>query len=99
MENDIKICIVSNRLPVTITKQNGKCCLRQSNGGLAAALKTVYENKNSLWIGWPGISTEDEKEQQEITELLKPLRLVPVFLSHTEWDGLYNGFSNNLLRP
>ena len=99
MENDIKICIVSNRLPVTITKQNGKFCLTQSNGGLATALKTVYENKNSLWIGWPGIITEDEKEQQEITELLKPLRLVPVFLSHTEWDGFYNGFSNNLLWP
>lgn len=99
MESEIKICIVSNRLPITIVKKDGKFHLECSNGGLATALKTVYENKNSIWIGWPGIITDDEEEQRIITELLRPLRLVPVFLSYKEWDGFYNGFSNNLLWP
>lgn len=99
MEEDFKIVIVSNRLPVTVIKKEGKFCLDQSNGGLATALKTVYENKNSIWIGWPGIITDDESEKNEINELLKPLRLIPVFLSFEEWEGFYNGFSNNLLWP
>lgn len=99
MKEEFKIGIVSNRLPVTIVKKEGKFCLEQSNGGLATALKTVYENKNSVWIGWPGIITENENEKKEIIELLKPLRLIPVFLTYEEWDGFYNGFSNNLLWP
>lgn len=90
--------IISNRLPVKISKNNGKYTLKKSEGGLATGLGDVYKNGPMLWIGWPGIDIP-KKDQPEITKKLAALNLIPVFLTQEEINLYYEGFSNEVLWP
>lgn len=94
-----KTFIVSNRLPITIVRIADGFSIKPSSGGLATALQSVFQQQNSRWIGWPGIIAESKEEEEEITQLLKPLRCIPVFLTKNELHGYYNGFSNAILWP
>ena len=51
--------IVSNRLPVSVSKVDGKITYTPSNGGLATAMSSVNVQGEQLWIGWPGIASDD----------------------------------------
>jgi len=93
-----KTIILSNRLPVKITEQNGEYILRSSEGGLATGLGSVYKQGNNVWIGWPGIDIPKER-QEEVKKLLAPLNLIPVFLTTDEINLYYEGFSNEILWP
>ena len=86
-----KTIIISNRLPVKITEQNGEYVLRPSEGGLATGLGSVYKGGNNIWIGWPGIEVPPER-QEEVTDKLAKLNLVPVFLTAEEINLYYEGF-------
>ena len=90
--------IISNRLPVKISKNNGKYSLQSSEGGLATGLGDAYKNGNMLWIGWPGIDIPP-KDQPQIKERLAKMNLVPVFLTQEEINLFYEGFSNEVLWP
>ncbi len=61
-----RLLIVSNRLPLNLSKDKGKLRVERSVGGLATGIGAVYKSKESLWIGWPGYSGEklpsEEKE-------------------------------------
>lgn len=98
MPNKNKTIIISNRLPVKITEQNGAYILRPSEGGLATGLGSVYKDGNNIWIGWPGIEVPAER-QKEVTKKLASLNLIPVFLSNEEINLYYEGFSNEVLWP
>jgi len=93
-----KTIIISNRLPVKITEQNGEYILRPSEGGLATGLGSVYKDGNNIWIGWPGIEVPPER-QKEVTRKLAGLNLIPVFLTNEEINLYYEGFSNEVLWP
>ncbi|MFZ1484322.1 MAG: bifunctional alpha,alpha-trehalose-phosphate synthase (UDP-forming)/trehalose-phosphatase [Candidatus Saccharimonadales bacterium] len=96
-----KRVIVSNRLPVTVKKIDGKLSYTQSNGGLATALSSFTSKRNSLWIGWPGLAEEDvtEQEKRDITRELKKRNCHPIFLTRKQLDRFYNGYSNGVLWP
>ena len=98
MTGDNRTIIVSNRLPVKITEQNGEYILRPSEGGLATGLGSVYKTGNNVWIGWPGIEVP-ENRQSEVREKLAKLNLIPVFLTNEEINLYYEGFSNEILWP
>jgi trehalose 6-phosphate synthase/phosphatase len=96
-----RIIIVSNRLPVTLVcTENGEVEVKASSGGLATALKSVHnksdkEDSKSVWIGWPGVSLENDKLQM----LLAPLRCIGVDVTATEVASFYDNFSNGVLWP
>jgi len=94
-----RILIVSNRLPVKLYEVNEKLEVESSAGGLATGLKSYHKDNNSLWIGWPGINTEDTVRQQEIEVILKQEHCAPVFLTDKLVDEYYDGFSNATLWP
>ncbi len=97
-----RILIVSNRLPVTIERRKGTFHYRQSTGGVATGLSSMYKSHKSVWIGWPGISTDKlgADERQEITERLETeFNCHPVFLSQRELSLYYEGFSNKTIWP
>ncbi len=94
-----KTIIVSNRLPVKISENNGEYQMSPSEGGLATGLGSVYKQNDNIWIGWPGIEITDEKGRSEVTKELKKLSLLPVFLSQEEISQYYEGFSNAVLWP
>ncbi len=94
-----KTIIVSNRLPVNVTKENGNLLLKNSIGGLATGLGSIYKEANNLWIGWPGIHINQGIERIHVTEKLKDENMHPVFLTQKEIKNYYEGFSNETLWP
>lgn len=95
------VIIVSNRLPVSVKKVDGKLEFYPSVGGLATGLASYADDKRNKWIGWPGIPSDklNEKERQQITEELEQHNCFPVFLTQKQLDNFYNGFSNSVLWP
>jgi trehalose 6-phosphate synthase len=50
-----RLIVVSNRLPVTISKDaNGEYQFAMSSGGLVSALSGCKKKMSFTWIGWPG---------------------------------------------
>lgn len=97
-----KILIISNRLPITVTKSNDSILINKSIGGLATGLKSYHEESDSLWIGWPGIANEDinENEKDIIQEkLTSSFQCLPIFLSQKDINQYYFGFCNNTIWP
>ncbi|WP_316814636.1 bifunctional alpha,alpha-trehalose-phosphate synthase (UDP-forming)/trehalose-phosphatase [Pedobacter nyackensis] len=93
-----KTIIISNRLPIKITEENGEYKLSPSEGGLATGLGSIYKQGNNIWIGWPGIEVPVDR-QAEVTKKLADYNLVPVFLTVDEINFYYEGFSNEILWP
>jgi len=93
-----KTIIVSNRLPVKITQEDNELLFNSSEGGLATGLGSIYKEEDNIWIGWPGMIIEKE-EEKGVTEKLKELNLIPVFLEDSDIKGYYEGFSNEILWP
>jgi len=93
-----KTIIISNRLPVKITEENGEYKLSPSEGGLATGLGSVYKQGHNIWIGWPGIEVPEER-QAEVIQKLAEFNLIPVFLTAEEINLYYEGFSNEILWP
>jgi trehalose 6-phosphate synthase/phosphatase len=95
------VIIVSNRLPVSVKKIDGRLDFYPSVGGLATGLAAYAKNRRNKWIGWPGIASEDvtEDEKEQITRILAKDNCYPVFLSRKQLDDYYNGYSNSILWP
>jgi trehalose 6-phosphate synthase/phosphatase len=94
-----KTIIISNRLPVKISESNGQFELRQSEGGLATGLGSIYRQGDNIWIGWPGIEVYSEDQENTIKNQLSEINLSPVFLTQEEINLYYEGFSNETLWP
>ena len=95
-----RVLIVSNRLPVTVTRVDGVLHARPSAGGLATGLRRHHERAGGLWIGWPGYADLlGGVPSAELARLLAPLRAVPVPLSADEITRYYEGIANGVLWP
>src|SRR4051794_35180966 len=96
-----QVIIVSNRLPVSVKKEDGKLNFYPSLGGLATGLSSYVDDRKNRWIGWPGIASEEltAKERQIVVEELAKRNYTPVFLTKKQIDDFYNGYSNTLLWP
>lgn len=94
-----KTIIVSNRLPVKISKEDEKLVYKPSEGGLATGLGSIYKQGDNVWVGWPGLSVDSEENKKDITENLAKENMHPVFLTAQEIEDYYEGFSNETLWP
>lgn len=99
-----RLVIVSNRLPVVISKENdGSIKTVTGSGGLVTALAPVIKNRGGVWIGWPGsVSAEDEpKVADALTKASRTagFKLLPLSLSEDEVKNYYEGFSNEIIWP
>ncbi|MFL2616478.1 MAG: trehalose-6-phosphate synthase, partial [Flavobacteriaceae bacterium] len=96
-----KNIIVSNRLPIKITKINGSFDFKPSTGGLATGLSSIHKNNKSLWVGWTGQSSEtiNDEENNYINQNLKKLKLSQIRLNSEEINDFYFGMSNKCLWP
>ena len=96
-----KIIIMSNRLPMKISKRGGEIKLKESVGGLATGLKTLDIEEKIFWIGWTGMEeekfTRDEKESVE--KRLRKKDVHPIFLSRQQVKDYYLGFCNRSIWP
>ncbi len=96
-----QVIIVSNRLPVSVKKDNGKLSFSTSIGGFAAPLASYVKDSKNHWIGWPGIASDEltAKDREAIVTELAKRNCSPVFLSQREIDNFYSGYSNAVLWP
>ena len=95
-----RLIIVSNRLPVTVTHDDGQFALENSVGGLATGLRDLHERSDTLWVGWPGQTRQlDDATRADLDRRLAERRTVPVWLAAEEVARFYAGFSNEVLWP
>ena len=96
-----KNIIVSNRLPVQANKVGDEWSFTPTSGGLATGMKSFHKEGDSLWVGWPGVSSDilDDNSKKQIHEDLEKIRYCPVSLDNNELDHFYFGFSNKCLWP
>jgi trehalose 6-phosphate synthase/phosphatase len=67
----MRLIVVSNRLPITITEEKGEFKIKESVGGLVTGLSsylsTIRESSldrsEFIWVGWPGISAAGHKQE------------------------------------
>ncbi|MGE5809912.1 MAG: bifunctional alpha,alpha-trehalose-phosphate synthase (UDP-forming)/trehalose-phosphatase [Ignavibacteria bacterium] len=104
----MRLLIVSNRLPITIEKKEGKLSLKESSGGLVSGLSSYLDSlKGSsfpskteyVWIGWPGIEIEEKIQAELKLKILNEYRSYPVFLPESLMENFYEGFCNNTIWP
>jgi trehalose 6-phosphate synthase/phosphatase len=103
----MRLLIVSNRLPVSLKKENGKFEFEKSAGGLVSGLtdyldglgKSEGEITDYIWMGWPGMTIEKEDENYVRKTVQKKYNASPVFLSQKLMDKVYLGFCNKTIWP
>ena len=89
-----KTLLVSNRLPVRLD-ENGNAV--RTTGGLASALAGA--EVDAIWVGWPGVRTEEIGDADAVSSAMSKIGVKPVFLSGKEYAGFYEGYSNGTLWP
>jgi len=96
-----RLLIISNRLPVSVVKRGESLRFQASAGGLVTGVSALQKLYNLKWIGWPGIAQEklNKEEKDRIKKQLKKNNYFPVFLSQSDIDNYYSGFSNKTLWP
>ena len=92
--------IVSTRLPMSVSKENGKLRYSKASGGLATAMSSLKDD-DMVWIGWCGIASDDlsSKDKQAIRDEFAKHGFVPVFLTKSQIALFYEGYSNDTLWP
>lgn len=100
--------IVSNRLPFTITMEDGKPIFTTSSGGLVSALKSyisqnhrsLHQPPESLWIGCSNYTESAFRKMiGENHYTHQGYTVHPVFMTNEVRDKYYHGFSNDTIWP
>jgi len=96
----VKNVIVSNRLPIQLSKLENSFDITSSSGGLATGVNSIRDD-NSVWIGWSGVKSEEftTKSNNHIKKILREQNLIKVELSSVEIENYYYGLSNKSLWP
>ncbi|NJB66888.1 trehalose 6-phosphate synthase [Desulfobaculum xiamenense] len=98
--NSVRLLVVSNRLPISLSRCGEGWSVEQGKGGLVTALAPVLRNRGGDWIGWPGSGCDDD-----LTPYLSAFskkagyNLHGVNLTEDEVQGFYQGFSNEIIWP
>ena len=103
----MRLLVVSNRLPVTITEREGKLKFQKSAGGLVSGLSVYLDllksssivEKKYVWVGWPGIAIADKKKEEVKAKLQAEVDSYPVFITEKDMDKFYHGFCNKTIWP
>jgi trehalose 6-phosphate synthase/phosphatase len=103
----MRLVIVSNRLPFTVSVKEGALGFNVSSGGLTTGLWSYLERGAArpgerldfLWLGWPGATVAPEHEEAVKAYAAKEFKALPLFLPEEKMDRFYYGFCNKTLWP
>ena len=99
-KDDQRLIVVSNRLPITISKDaSGEYHFKMSSGGLVSALSGCKKHMSFTWIGWPGFYIPVKDREIVDKRLAEEFHCQAVYLEDDVADKHYNGFSNSILWP
>ncbi|MGA1796508.1 MAG: alpha,alpha-trehalose-phosphate synthase (UDP-forming) [bacterium] len=96
-----RLVVVSNRLPIVITRgPDGAWLIKRGSGGLVTALAPVLRNRGGLWIGWTGkVGRADFLEPSDQGMKQIGYTIKPVVLKEEDIKLYYYGFSNEIIWP
>ncbi|MGD8979225.1 MAG: trehalose-6-phosphate synthase, partial [candidate division WOR-3 bacterium] len=95
-----RILVISNRLPLTVTKRENRIRYHSSVGGLATGLSSLSKTYQNVWVGWPGIAAERVKtDKMRIKRKLRQENCHPVFIRQYDIEHYYYGFCNRTIWP
>lgn len=94
-----RLVVVSNRLPITLKRAYDGWESKKSAGGLATAMDPILSRTGGIWIGWSGDASgvEDEERQAILSEWRERENCYAVDLPPEIVEGFYEGFSNQTL--
>ena len=103
----MRLVIVSNRLPVTISKELPAAETKRSIGGLVTGISSYLATIGNgqtcfddyVWVGWPGAFIEPNEWPALPDAGNNRSALVPVFLDEHLVQQYYYGFCNKILWP
>ena len=107
----MRLIVVSNRLPFTVSFAGGRPCFEASPGGLTTGLSSYLVPSvtstatphagppDYLWLGWPGGAVPAEHRQTVTDYGRTNHKAVPVFLEQECMERFYHGFCNRTLWP
>ena len=103
----MRLVVVSNRLPFTVSLKEGVPRFKVSSGGLTSGLWSylerglagVSERPDFVWVGWPGASIPPEHQAAVAEYGVRKFKAMPVFLPEQSMDRFYHGFCNKTLWP
>jgi len=101
-KSEQRLVVVSNRLSVSLEKAKGELKYKASVGGLATGMSSICGQRESLWVGWPGLAAEeleDSRWREVHSRLRERYDAEPVPLSRQDLDEFYYGFCNNTIWP
>ena len=106
-EYGMRLVIVSNRLPFTVSFKDGKPGYSMSSGGLSTGLWSYLEKRAAdsgngsdfLWVGWPGADVPPEHQDAVREHAKEHFKACPVFLTEESMERFYHGFCNRTLWP
>lgn len=102
----MRLVVVSNRLPFTVSFKEGVPQFKPSAGGLTTGLWSYLDRKaqdgverpDYLWMGWPGATIPPEHEAA-VRAYGEQFKSSPVFLPEESMDRFYLGFCNKTIWP
>lgn len=94
-----RLIVVSNRLPITVTREESGCHVRRSSGGLVSALMPAFRQHGGCWIGWPGTDQDSAIGGMLNAQSGAGCSFRPVFLDESEKRCFYYGWSNEIIWP
>jgi len=103
----MRLVVVSNRLPFTVSFVEGSPQFKPSAGGLTTGLWSYLDRKpgegtdrpDYLWMGWPGASVPPEHEPAVRSYAEQHFKSSPVYLPEESMDRFYLGFCNKTIWP
>lgn len=98
MNHEPTTVIVSNRLPVTVSRSAGELKITKSPGGLVTGLADVHRSEGGLWVGHAGVFGSGA-DFQEVRQKLLQGRFVAVPIEEQEYNAYYGGMSNGTIWP
>lgn len=96
-----RLIVVSNRLPLTLRKEEGSWKTERSSGGLATAMNPLLRKIGGEWIGWPGGKAEEDDEERSaiLRNWEQTERCIAVSLPAETAARFYEGYANQTLWP
>src|SRR6516164_4713129 len=102
-----RLIIISNRLPISVDRDEGKIIVRQSSGGLVSAIKSYFEKDQAnagrftmnVWVGVADFLLEEWEIIKDRDGICREFETCPLFLKQEVYDEYYNGFSNSVIWP
>lgn len=96
----MKLMVVSNRLPLTVTESSEGFQYKKTSGGLVTGIESLSAHIDFIWMGnISGLELTEENKRQITKDCWEKFTSIPVFIPPEINNKSYDGFCNSILWP